>query len=407
MLSVPLVDTRDLGLYGNRRMLVFKDKQSKKLTYAIVEAFADTAYLKRNGYQFNDSDFTGTLLFHDLEKGFETGFVLKDGKPVGDITALKEFDEEGNLVQSTTPAGARKKNCILTIYEKCYGTKYQDPQGQWIYHLSSCYADRVERSPSCEENYWPIWKNYVDFYDPGSAQQSTIAKESFLSNKLTVSMISRECIHQIIQKLMGSANSLSRLGSILQASQLSYDFYKFVGDLTSPQTDYKIYVTEGQLNPNVNAQTSTNGSTITITLNKSYLSQATDLAVARTLTHELIHAYLIVGQSNPSSYGPAFQSVKYYLDNYVGSDNQVHHNLMAHEYRTTISSMLDNYAAVTDTNIPSPLGPMEEYTAKMAWQGLQGSGPYNALSDAEKQAIITVLTNEATRAPNSSNKKGC
>lgn len=237
-----------------------------------------------------------------------------------------------------------------------------------------------------------------------------LQKYSFLNGKLTVSLLVRPRVHEIVERILNSANPLSRLGSILSASGLSYDFYTFVSELTSPRTNYTVYITENSsLGPNTAARTFGYQGRVIIEFNPSYLSTATNLAVARTLTHELIHAYLLVGQAYPQQFGPAFGAVSNYLNNYVSipySPENVQHNLMALEYRNTISSMLNNYAYVSNTNVPT--SSVEEYTAAMAWAGLQGSVPYTNLPNTERQNIINILTAEQTNAPNNaSNKKDC
>lgn len=141
ILTIPLVqDKHDLGLYGNRNMLVFKDKnKGNKLTYAMVEAFADKDYLKANNYKFNSKNFTGTILIHDWKEGFETGFLMKNGQPIALVKDLQELDENGVVVKTNTTnsATARKANCIITIYEKCYGTNVSGCK--WYMDIFSSY----------------------------------------------------------------------------------------------------------------------------------------------------------------------------------------------------------------------------------------------------------------------------
>lgn len=420
LLSIPLAqDKQDLGLYGNRKLLVYKDEyNNNKLTYSIVEAFADVSYLKENNYEFNDDNFTGTLLFYDWEENFEMGCKMKNGQPISVVESLKVYDEDGSIVEKKykTSSGARQPNsspCIVNVYEKCYGTKYID-NGETHYVVEACFADRTERIGDCDGQYWPIWKNFVDFTSNGQPGDNTISKPAYLSNKLTVSFYTRDCVHAIIDKIMNSANPLSRLGSILSASGQSYDFYRFVSDLTSPQTEFKVYVTEGQLSginpPNASTQFYTGSKRVVITINSDYLNTATDLSVARTISHELLHAYLFIGQSSPDTYGYGFGTVQNYLTSRSGAD--AHHVLMANEYLTTISSSLGNFASVTNTTLPA--GPpyessVEEYIASMAWAGLDAANSvkWNSLSESQKNAIRTIIDNEKTGTGNRSNKKGC
>ncbi len=128
-----------------------------------------------------------------------------------------------------------------------------------------------------------------------------------------------------------------------------------------------------------------------------YLNEATDVAIARTLMHEAIHAYIQsylvhIGQNNPElalmTFNELFQEFR--NEKFGGIENieQYQHEEMARNYVDTISSALKELFGSRFS---------DQFYEDLAWGGLLETDNFNNLdsfSEQEKERIRNVNYNE-------------
>lgn len=118
---------------------------------------------------------------------------------------------------------------------------------------------------------------------------------------------------------------------------------------------------------------------------------STELAIAGTLLHEIIHAYFLsliddCIQANNCTTLQTFPELwNYYVANQTGNPTNgiSQHNQIALSYVNIMGAALQEYI----TGIPVQPGSQSQVYTDVAWYGLQGTIPYNALPQSDKDRI--------------------
>jgi len=130
-----------------------------------------------------------------------------------------------------------------------------------------------------------------------------------------------------------------------------------------------------------------------ITLNASYVQNASSIAVAKTILHEAIHAhlgyYVKVIKGNNGIDIADFPGILDYFRRYGNSDWQ--HEQMAQHYRDVIINGMKDFDAINNTSHTSTF-----YNA-MSWAGLKGTQAWNNLSSSEQTNIKNTYLPEDTK----------
>ena len=195
-----------------------------------------------------------------------------------------------------------------------------------------------------------------------------------------------DCHEKIIKDLIGSTQG-----------EFRRIFQKFNGNQPVP-ANYNVRLRYGSCsNASANACTSPTlvNNWATITFNPNNLGNATDLSFARTVLHEMLHAYLLFEAAYPSNCDLNCLLNKYF-DKY-NTNNPSHHNLFAEtKFLNDIAVELRNFATSSGYNIKL-LG--NQYFKDMAWGGLTRTDVFNSLSTSDKTRIINRLNAENTGDP--------
>jgi hypothetical protein len=147
------------------------------------------------------------------------------------------------------------------------------------------------------------------------------------------------------------------------------------------------------------------------------LNTATDLSVARTLSHELFHAYFEVFKRECSGDQTLAQANRILFNpdpNYNENTNQ--HILMADKYADKMADMIGKWA--TDTNTPIPISvnnSSEPYYLQYLVFGTLSAADRNGqvvdqvlqMRGRDQRKAIQIRDKENTNAPGSSSKRGC
>jgi hypothetical protein len=132
-----------------------------------------------------------------------------------------------------------------------------------------------------------------------------------------------------------------------------------------------------------------------VNFNQSAITNATDLSMARSTMHEVLHAYLVYELEYPSDCDLNCL-LNDYIAIYGGADlNPVHHNLYVEtKFLNDIAFELKNYASSVGYNV-SLIG--DQYFKDMAWGGLHETDVFkNTLTVSEQQRINNRYNAELT-----------
>ena len=157
----------------------------------------------------------------------------------------------------------------------------------------------------------------------------------------------------------------------------------------------------------------TNGTTTvtSITISNTYLEKATQLSIARTMIHEMIHAYLNVKYSSPLLFDPdngydfRLKMDKYAIDNGIANinSNEFHHEFMGQYIDAMAASLL-----IWDEKYGSRTNLGWEYYRSMAFGGLvyvKKDAKGNAILDDAGNPIYEDTDSFKSLVPNKSDRE--
>ena len=168
---------------------------------------------------------------------------------------------------------------------------------------------------------------------------------------------------------------------------------------SSDELGYNWKVKNGNLPQNTNGRTSqqynsTTG-TVTTTFDAGKFGQATDLAVARTMLHESVHAYLLAYSKNsPLEFRKNFaQLLQDYNDlKYGGNANSIQHAEFARNFVNDIALALMGFGSKMGYNLA------EQYYKDLAWGGL------THYKNANNNTVLTPFFKNAVTSTNARNR---
>lgn len=179
-------------------------------------------------------------------------------------------------------------------------------------------------------------------------------------------------------------NILSDLKT-LSGSTVADMLYKLAGEI--PEYNWKIK--NGNLSQHTNGQTSSiynsSAQEATTTFDKSKFTQATDLAIARTIYHEAIHAYLVIQYNiDRESFLDSYTNL---VDdwNVKSNWNYVHHEEFARSLVNEIGTALKNYGIKKGYNLS------DQFYNDLAWGGLESTSTFKNLSNSDKDRIREII----------------
>jgi len=237
--------------------------------------------------------------------------------------------------------------------------------------------------------------------------------------EIRIDTSARKCLDTLSKGIISNASIISAFQNIFTTSTNSNNVADMIGRI-SQSSDWNVGIREG----NINNQTNYNGDTIEtnaqttavqgmvfITFNKPYLNQATNLSVARTMIHELMHAYFVYGMA--MTFDPGYSKFVEANDllfkkngNPFYDQNDAQHEQIAKKYVDQMSLLLEAYAISAGIQSPDPNISLFDYCKDLAWGGLSDTKAYRKYAN-NKTRIQNHLKSEAKRDVNSTKKKGC
>lgn len=164
---------------------------------------------------------------------------------------------------------------------------------------------------------------------------------------------------------------------------------EIIGKFSGRDNRWVWKVREGNLPLNTNAITEVKPYGVVTTLNYSILKGATKLSVARTLIHEMIHAYLVLYFRHDSTANATYPRMvaAYRAQIPAPQLNDVHHQEMAASFVDEIALALREYGRTLGLKVADSV-----YT-DLAWGGLDFQNN-NQLAEENKERIRQRLQSE-------------
>ncbi|MFI5451111.1 hypothetical protein ACHMWN_03050 [Pedobacter sp. UC225_61] len=229
----------------------------------------------------------------------------------------------------------------------------------------------------------------------------------------------RKCLDTLSKGIISSASILSAFQKIFTIETNSNSVSGMINRI-SQSSDWNVVIREGNIGSETNyagdtietnATTSATQGKVYITFNKSYLNNATNLSIARTMIHELMHSYFTYGlaMSMDPGYGKFIEANDLLFKkngNPYYDQNDAQHQQIANKYVTQMSSLLEAYAISAGIQSPDPSMSLADYCKDLAWGGLKDTKAYRKYA-TDKSRIDNHLKSEAKNDSNSTKKKGC
>ena len=327
----------------------------------------------------DDSSFTGKILMQNLNGGFINGYRVKDGLLTSQFILKNQANTVTNKTITTEGYGGDNGGGSESFYnldEVVVWNNYNSPMNSIDY--MSLYTG-YGTTESYTDNYEMNW-NYGGGGSSGGSQGSHVVTTdedegvaNYIEDNIDDSELD-ECPKAIIEKLKK-----------LTQSDIASMFKKFDPNVSL----FNIKIMPGTVNYSTDiAETQVfSPNNYNITLSSDYLngvrswapsSPPTTLSIATTITHEIIHAYLLslVDQYNVSSSSTIYDFSTLF-DAYVtnktkvGTQAQVdaQHEIIVEKYVNVIASTIQEF----DTGISVTSGYPRQVSLDLAWAGLIGT----------------------------------
>jgi hypothetical protein len=396
----------------SRNLLFFRDKGSKGLRSLVKEVIPDTSVVQIDN-EMALAEFTGHIIYHDWFEGPLFGYRYLSGEIVSSI-----LDITGGLPSSQNANGRRNKSngCHVALsYYECTTTWSYAEGGGWSYNGKEC--DHVNIELNC-------WGSNTNLANGGNVRTSAGVAVRNLDNNtvnypsgVILSGSLKPCVTKILQSVMKAIEFRSKIAgmavNILRKGKAPFNMYKYLQQVYSHESPLVIELGQTKLGKGRNGATAPSSfdrgdkKVVRVFLDSDFLNTATDLAIARVIIHESIHAMMVFGEEELLSENQAFRDANQLLFN-PGSNqtkNDIHHSEMANSYVNEIANILESYAI--REFISTPKVGRRKYVNYLAYGGLHGTPAWNALGPVDEHFATQVITQENKGYQSSSRNSSC
>ncbi|WAC41198.1 hypothetical protein [Pedobacter sp. SL55] len=388
------------------KLLLFEDEKTKKILYASymsLEKHSKGEFEKLH-YK-NLGNFTGTVLYYHFTGQLANGWNYTNGRIAEKITVIteKQFDQlqtqtQGDIrteaiVCQSGFADKYQWTCVgVPGYENC-GFTYVGQE-----YVTYCSYEEEDKDYLGNENesgggYFPpeytdcagvaggtaIWNNECNTCIGGTTGLTACPPREIIDSLLNNCMKNAK---NIIITQNGWVNALLR--NFTNDSSFSPNYTWILKNGTVSETDLATTGNWDRVNRNV-----------TTNIDDTKFTNASDLAIVKTILHEGIHAYLIAYFANDPINANKEYSVLF--DNYFSIKrpdlNEIHHNEMARIFVDQIAISLELYGDLKGYSFTSSLEKKQFY-GDLAWGGLFETKAFKAMSSNEQNRIKTTISVE-------------
>lgn len=343
--------------YTVRRVYIFKIEGENVIDGEIVEFLAKNSSLKEN---FNEiaslydrtalKNFSGAIMRYDLNYFPLSGKVFEHGKIVNNFSQLVNLEKAKTTSVSATSSSTASDgqyHCYELYW--CYGNAQPGDAGcTFLGYSDSCWdwpsdgsgsGSGSTSSPPDAGGGPPYGGNTPTATAPANNVQ-------FLANITTTNL--SPCFKRMLDSLLVDQAALP----------------SFIGIFSNGTTPgFNWVLDNGILPPNTNGTTAGNydmtAKSVTTTFDRYKFTEASDLAIMRTLIHEGAHAYLVsYFKLDPLNATKEYAAM---VDAYGVSNNQeaVHHAQFVTSFVNQIAGALQAY------------GDRQGYTFSSSWEKAQ------------------------------------
>ncbi|GMQ34005.1 hypothetical protein Ataiwa_22770 [Algoriphagus taiwanensis] len=290
------------------------------------------------------------------------GFQINEGQ----IAQTNRFGTPGNL-SSRVLSDCRQITREVVWTSSSPGPADDDPLGLGV-TLHSITIVEVICSGSMDNNPPPGAINidgefYYEFANGNEGCTDCDYNVPIINNPTTTILnhLSNPCASSILKNVLKTSKLRSSIGQLNQMNEII--------DLLDNANGFEFIIKNSNISNSTDRDIKFNIYTgkneVTINLNNNYLETATKLSIARTILHEIVHAYLLYVGCAPLEEGVIQNGLMNYALT-VGLDlGDIHHNFMA-QYVDAIGYSLEQWHLANGgaSNIPS------SYFKEIAWGGL-------------------------------------
>ncbi|WP_025142346.1 hypothetical protein [Pedobacter jeongneungensis] len=233
----------------------------------------------------------------------------------------------------------------------------------------------------CEDRWFPDPPEPIDTGggSGGSGDGTTTTTPEEFNQHINLDELS-PCASSVMHSLMYQTE-----GSVVAMIQ------KISGEVPG----YSWTLKAGNLAVDTNGETKKSNGGATTTIDVSKYTNGTDMALARTLLHEAVHAYLVSYFTKNNTL--ANLSYPEMLVEWIKLEkkdmNVLHHIEITTEFKSDIAKGLMEYGDLHNYTFSSTVEKNQFYS-DMAWGGLEATPAYKALSNTEKNRIQDTIQAE-------------
>jgi len=418
-----------------RRFFIFTKKGGSVVDGKIVEFLGLNYPLKdkidgiiANYKNSSVLDLTGAIFEYDLNYFRLSTEVIKQGKRTG-LTAsfhylpIAQTNVSGKVAMGYYDTGAPDANGCSTL-SYCEGYYSNGEAGvncnNLGYSTSNCNPSNPNPTGTSDSGYDSSGA-YQSGGGPYAGNTAPPNTSSGIGIEVVVAPDTRPCLGTMVTQISAVANVVSSLQNIFDNQTNTAGVSDMIVRLAN-SNDWNVKIGEKTIpdavDPYTNQTTQINAETIgvhgsvEINFNKNYLNASTDLGVARTMIHELIHSYFEYGLTKTSDPGytefVGANELLFKKGTAINGDgqNNAQHQQIAAKYVDQMASLLEIYANNRGITSPNQNLSLSQYCKDLAWGGLSDTKAYRKYAP-NKTRIETTIKNEATNATNSTKKKGC
>ncbi len=314
LLSIPIPSTQTDLSNGAQRRLVANRNSDNKVDIAVMVVIPDKDYLIAKKGKLSIKDFTGYMLFLEIDNKFRNGYILENGKIIGEAKLEQNnvIEKQLNnakvaLGQNTINNTPNKVQYLITECEWRPGRSYVDSDGVLnIVSTKYCKTTSVpnqptpfelEPLPEGEGGGGGIWEAYdCNNVQNGEAYTNPDCNTCMggntgitaCNNNIEVKTDSLNAKFPCAKKLI-----IDRLNEISSFSNLALPF-QGTGEVPNLNWDSKQLPWAAGSNNGIyqlGATESYPGWSSTIFINSKAIQNASKLLIAATAIHEIVHAY--------------------------------------------------------------------------------------------------------------------
>ncbi len=466
-LHVPLAYSRGWKNYGYDPVtkqvyplplpsLIIDRDASGQYLYLVMEAAPDYAYWQKNQSKIKKEDYSGLQNFKNWQGELLYGYRYENGRKISRISSPTTAKQgrtqktycgeiwEVDFVRGCWVYGSSSSDFLDPVIVELQRFTFLVPAGATHFEMQQeveAFGRSLGIDTNCSEWGDQGYRSYQDCYDDGLPEDdggydpnpptdgggggsptdptptppAPVGPQTF-----RIAPGTRPCITALLNQLGNAGNMAQALANLTRAA--NFDVNVIFSQLSS-RPDIPITVREGIVPVRYNRETDTyeqpNASTTTttagdiiITLHQPCLNSATDLAVARTLLHESMHAYFTWGLASPLAVGNEnFQLTHTLLydanGSQLGNQNVAQHDQIVSGYAGEMAAVLFNYASTNNIRPQGDYNSLLQYCTDLTWGGLQDTGFYQRAPEASKNRVNEVNNREQNNTDNSTRVKGC